>query len=150
MTNVTSVTNVTERKKKHTIEEVITAIQGSLGIKHRIAQKLNIHRNTVELYLKRWEGAREAYNNEVNTVGDMAESVIIRSIQKEEVETAKWYARMKLKDRGYIERQEISGSEGSSLITVNIIRRNANSEGNKDGNNSTVKNAEPGTISNTT
>ncbi len=130
---------------KHTLEQVLVGIAGSLGIKKVIAQKLNIHRNTVELYLRRWEAAREAYNEEVNTVGDMAESVIIRSIQHEEVETAKWYARMKLKDRGYVERQEISGPEGGSLITVNVIRRNSG-EDNKSGN----KDAKPGTIPDTT
>ena len=107
-------------KVKHTIEEVLAAIQGSFGIKHRIAQKLNVHRNTVDLYLKRWEGAREAYHNEVNTVGDMAESVIIRSIQKEEVETAKWYARMKLKDRGYTEAVDAT-SGGKSLPAITCI-----------------------------
>ncbi len=101
---------------KHTLEQVLVGIAGSLGIKKVIAQKLNIHRNTVELYLRRWEAAREAYNEEVNTVGDMAESVIIRSIQHEEVETAKWYARMKLKDRGYVERQEISGPDSGPLF----------------------------------
>ncbi len=130
---------------KHTLEQVLAGITGSLGIKKVIAQKLNIHRNTVELYLRRWEAAREAYNEEVNTVGDMAESVIIRSIQHEEVETAKWYARMKLKDRGYVERQEISGPDGGSLITVNIIRRNTNTEGSKNGS----KDTEPGIIPNT-
>lgn len=103
------------REAKHSLEQVLAAIKGTSGIKRIVAQRLDVHRNTVDNYLKRWMAARLAYDEEVDNLGDLAESVIIRSIQGENVETAKWFARMKLQHRGYVERQEITGKEGGPL-----------------------------------
>lgn len=101
---------------RHTAEKVIEAIQGSSGIKIVIARRLGLHRNSVENYLKRYASAREAYDNEVETVGDVAESVIITAIKNSDVDTAKWYAKVKLKSRGYVERPEISGENGNEIV----------------------------------
>jgi len=102
---------------KHTLDEIIRAIKGSSGIKLVIARSLGVHRNTVNNYLKKYVSAREAYIDEIEAVGDFAESVIIKSIKNEDVETAKWYARFKLKDRGYSERQEVTGADGGKIET---------------------------------
>ena len=103
-------------KPKHTADEVIEAIRGSSGIKATIARRLGVHRNSVVNYLVRYATAQKAYDDEVEAVGDDAESVIIAAIQKEhDVGTAKWYARMKLQSRGYVERREVAGTPGQPL-----------------------------------
>jgi hypothetical protein len=87
--------------EKHTLQEVIEAIRGTSGIKRLIASKLNVHRHTVDRYLLKWATAREAYNEEVENVGDVAESVIITRLSTGDADMAKWYAAVKLKNRGY-------------------------------------------------
>jgi len=101
---------------KHTAGEVIEAIKGTSGIKRVIAERLHVHRGTFDNYLARWPTVLAAYNEEVENIGDLVESVIIADIASRNVETAKWYARMKLKNRGYVERQEVTGAEGKEIL----------------------------------
>lgn len=112
---------------KHTAEDVIKAVTGSKGIKMIIARSLGVHRNTVDNYLKRYPSARQAYDNEVETVGDIAEGVIIDAIMSRDLTTAKWYATMKLKHRGYVERQELTGAEGGAIQIIEVVRDAGNS-----------------------
>ena len=106
---------------KHTLEEILTAINDTGGIKAMIANRLQVHRHTVDNYLSRYATAQQAYDEEVAKVGDMAEDVIIQAINKNDVETAKWYARMKLKERGYSERQEVTGKDGGPIASTVIV-----------------------------
>ena len=93
-------------KRKHGAEAVVTAITDSAGIKSTIARRLGVHWNTVDRYLLMYPSAALAYKNEVESVGDFVEAVILESIKAKDVETAKWYAKNKLKHRGYSERYE--------------------------------------------
>ena len=101
---------------RHTAADVIAAIEGSSGIKIIIARKLKVHRNTVDNYLNRYPTARLAYEHEIAAIGDIAESVVIKAIRNEDVDTAKWYLRMKAKDRGYTERTEVTGPNGKEFV----------------------------------
>ncbi len=103
------------RKKKKTAEVVVAAIDGSGGIKATIARRLNIHRDTVEHYLRIYPTAALAYKNEVDGIGDMVEATILEAIKNKDIETAKWYAKNKLKDRGYSERVEHTGEDGKPM-----------------------------------
>jgi hypothetical protein len=105
-------------KRKHeryTAKAVVQAVTGSAGIKTTIARRLKVHRHTVTHYLEVYPEALEAYENEINEVGDMVEVTILEAIKAKDVETAKWYAKNKLKDRGYSERIEHSGADGAPI-----------------------------------
>jgi hypothetical protein len=112
-------------KTARTKEEVIKAIQGSGGIKTVIAGRLGVARITVDTYLDRWKVVQEAYNQEVETTKDYAESAIVGNIrlaakmaaQGNQAETGDaWkYLQMKAKERGYVPRQE---TEHSGSIDV--------------------------------
>lgn len=118
---------------KHSAEDVINAISGSGGVKLMIARRLGVHRHTVDAYLKRYPSAMVAYNDEVEGIGDLAESVIISSIRNNDVATAKWYATMKLKHRGYVERQEFSGNDGGPVQVeqkiIEVVKHYGGGEG---------------------
>lgn len=94
--------------EKYTLDEFAAAIRGSNGIKATIQKRLGCSRNTVDNYLDRYASLRQAYMEEVDRVGDIAESLIINDmVQNRSVETAKWYAMRKLAHRGYGDKQRI-------------------------------------------
>lgn len=104
---------------KFTLDQFIEAIKGSRGIKETIRSRLGCSRNTVDNYLKRYVTAQQAYNDEVEVVGDVAESLIISDmIANRSVETAKWYAIKKLGHRGYVEKTE---TKHSGEIATRVI-----------------------------
>ena len=105
-------------KTKHNAQDIITAIEKSGGIKTTIAKRLGVHRHTIDNYLERFPTAKQAYENEVESIGDMAETVIISALQDKDIATAKWYANNKLKDRGYVIRQEHTGKDGEDISPI--------------------------------
>jgi len=101
--------------KKHTSDEVIKAIGNSYGIKSKIAERLGVHRHTLDRYLDEYATARQAYLDEVERVGDWAETNIITAIKDGNLDISKWYAGKKLQHRGYVERQELTGADSGPL-----------------------------------
>lgn len=107
-------------KLHHTSAQVISAIKGSGGIKQTVADRLGVHRNTIDRYLDRFPAAMQAYQDEVEAQGDYAETVLIWQLHEQEatgetdrngnaikkptekaVDMAWKYATKKLRSRGY-------------------------------------------------
>jgi len=104
-------------KTKHNASDVIEAVDGSGGIKTTIAQKLAVHRHTVDNYLERWATVRQAYEDEVERVGDMAEMTLLKAIKDGDTGAAKWYL-SRVRRGKFSERQEITGAEGGPVVVV--------------------------------
>lgn len=99
--------------------EIIEAIKGTGGVKTDIALKLNCNRKTVDVWMAQYPSVKEAYDQEVEAVGDAAEARIFRAIRVEDdLDTAKWFARTKLAHRGYAERKELTGADGAPLVPI--------------------------------
>lgn len=94
-------------KPKHSRKKVIAAIKGSGGIKMLIAQRLKSSRNTFDRYLQNDEHIQKAYEAECDDVGDMVESKILSAIKGGSETMCIFYAKTKMKNRGYVERQEV-------------------------------------------
>jgi hypothetical protein len=62
---------------------------------------LGCSRATVDNYLKRYATAQQAYDDEKDSIGDAAESVVIGAIRNKDVAAAQWYLVKKHRDRGY-------------------------------------------------
>ena len=96
-----------------TEKQVLEAIKNSGGIITTIqAHLVPIHNskpdwNTVKKYVDKWESTKAAVEAERQTVLDVAENNIFQEIYKHNPELSKWYLKMKGKDRGYIETQEL-------------------------------------------
>jgi len=117
---------------KCTLDEFLKAIEGSGGIKATIAMRLDVSRNTVDNYLKRWATAQEAYTQETETNTDIAESIILgnmqaalqqqRDLKKDNkpaiVESGDaWkYLQYKGRERGYAQRSEVTGADGGPVV----------------------------------
>jgi IS30 family transposase len=103
------------RGPTHNAQTVIDAIQKTGGIKSRIAKALGVSRQTVDNYLNRWPTVRTAYNAEVARIGDLAEDRMIAKIDAGFWPAIQFYLKTKCKNRGYVERQELTGADGESL-----------------------------------
>lgn len=97
--------------QRYTPKQIIEAIQGTGGIKAIIARRLGCTRHTVDNYLARYATVQKAYEEERETVGDMAEANVHNDIRNHNVDTSKWYLVMKHPDRGYGQRKSTHESE---------------------------------------
>jgi membrane-bound ClpP family serine protease len=102
--------------KNYTIEQILGAIQDSLGIMSTIAEELGCDWSTAKKYVNMYEETRVAYANEEERAKDIAEQTIHKAISLDDREAAKWYLSKKGKDRGYGDRMELTGANGADLI----------------------------------
>ena len=106
-------------------ETVLKAIKGSAGLITTIQKRLsaeierNISWTCTKEYAEKWEETREAMEAERQTTLDVAEGTILKELYSNNVEMAKWYLRMKGKERGYIETQEVRNVNQDPL-NINI------------------------------
>lgn len=90
-----------------TKQQVLDAIKGTQGIISKIQKKLEataeskMSWHTAEKWINRWEETRQAVKDEVNFIADMCDQKIYEAIVQGDLQTIKWYATLKLKDRGY-------------------------------------------------
>jgi len=91
--------------------DVLKAIQGSGGIKMEICKRLNCDRGTLDRYIARFADIAQAIEREVEDVGDIVEAKIITGIREGNTTLMIFYAKTKLKHRGYVERQEIESTQ---------------------------------------
>jgi hypothetical protein len=104
---------------KHNPDQVIEAIKGTGGIKVTIAKRLDVTRQTVDNYLRKWSTVNDVYIEECESVTDMAEANLIQEIRDRNFQAIRFYLQTKGKDRGYVERQEVTGANGRDLtVTV--------------------------------
>ncbi len=107
--------------KKVTQEQVLEAIKGTQGLISKIQKKLEAATGetwsweTVERYVHKWESCEEAVKAEKEAMLDLAENNIFKALTQNDLATSKWYLRMKGKERGYIETQEIHNVNADPL-----------------------------------
>jgi len=116
--------------------DFIAAIPGSAGIISTIAQHVGCAWHTAKKWTDDSPTVRAAYLDECEKVTDMAEGVVLRSIKKGDVHTAKWYLTMKGRERGYAktERREVGGLDGEVLKAYVTISPDDWSDGDDTDN----------------
>ena len=119
-------------RSKYTAADYLAAIPGSAGVISTIAARVGCAWSTAKKDIEGFATVKQAYQDEVNKNLDRAESLIFANIQfglneqkaeQKPVDSAdaRWYLRMKGKDRGYVERQEVTGAEGGPVQFVKVI-----------------------------
>lgn len=120
----------------YTAQQFIDAIPKSAGIISTIAARVGCSWATARKYINEYSTVKAAYDAEAQKPLDMAESVIYGNINAayaklkanekagirgETVDSAdaKWLLSRKGKDRGYVERQEVTGKDGGPVIVIN-------------------------------
>lgn len=115
------------RLNGHTADEVIAVIPGTGGIISLIATRLGVSWNTAQRYILKFPTIRQAYEDEKKAVDDKAVSNIYKAIGEGDLETSKWWVRMKMPDE-YAPRQDVtSGGEKLEFI-VRYAERDNTSE----------------------
>lgn len=101
-------------------DQVIKAIEGSRGFVSKVADRLGCSRLHVYRLLDKYPTARDALKNEKEAVKDFAESKLYEQISAGNMTAIIFYLKTQAKDRGYIERQEVTGVDGKEL-TIKVI-----------------------------
>jgi len=122
-------------QEKFTVEQVISAIQevrgenGSrtYGVATVVAKRLGCHPNTIRNYARRHTEIETALRNEREIGKDFAESALFKQIAKGNITAIIFYLKTQAKDRGYIERSEITTPKDQPIEFVKV-----NSVGSRD------------------
>lgn len=104
--------------KGYTTQIFIEAIPGTGGIISAIARKVGCDWDTARTWINKYPTVKIAYDNECETVLDMAESTVLKSIKDGDTQDAKWYLSKKGKHRGYAERVEVTGADGEPFKVI--------------------------------
>jgi hypothetical protein len=114
------------KKKKYSVKKVKAAIADSAGIKMEICSRLGCSRLTFDRYLEDIPAIAEAYQEELDNVGDMARGALFQAIQ----EVQPWAVMFFLdrKDPEYKRKTayDIGADDNSVVFNVNFGKKNDN------------------------
>ena len=112
--------------KKVTKEQVLEAIENTQGLITKIQRHLmsitGDHWNweTVQKYVHKWPETEAALKAETECMLDFAEQNVNKAIMEDhDLATSKWYLKMKGKERGYIETQEVL-NKNQDPLNINL------------------------------
>ncbi len=106
--------SATETRKK----AMIQALEKSLGVVTTAARQVGIERTTHYVWMKEDAEYKEAVQSIEDIALDFVETKLHTLIQNEDTAATIFYLKTKGKKRGYIERQELTGSEGAPIIHI--------------------------------
>ena len=87
-------------RKKFRKKELINAIKGSHGLLRNVAKAFHTDTSIVRQYLDDDVELQELFVQESNSIQELAEDLIVKSLLDKDISTAKWYLEHKSKD-GY-------------------------------------------------
>ena len=104
----------------YTTDEILAAIKGSGGIMSSVAKKLDCTWHTAEKYTQLNDTTKQALAAESESILDMAEGQIYKSIKEGDIQSAKWVMATKGKLRGFSEKYEVQHSGEIQHTNVTI------------------------------
>lgn len=102
-------------KELFTARQFIDAIPGTGGIITTIARRVGCSWHTAKKYVDSYPSIQRAYQDECESVLDLAEAQLISAIKARDLQAIRYYLSTKGKRRGYTERHEITGGEGRPI-----------------------------------
>jgi hypothetical protein len=101
--------------RKYTPEQIIDALEHSRGLIAPAARYLQCSRDTIRDYIKRYPEIARAKKDADEVVNDIAENSLFNALERGEAWAICFRLKTKAKDRGYIEKAEISGAGGGPV-----------------------------------
>jgi len=116
-------------KRRYTVADFEPHIPKSGGIISTIANRVGCDWTTAKRFIDGSPTLATMYADECESVLDMAESVLIKSIQSGDTQDAKWLLSKKGKGRGFGDAVEVSGPGGGEItLTVKYESRHNSTE----------------------
>ena len=114
--------------ERYTTAEVIEAIQAAKGLKSVAARRLGCTWWTVHNYCRRHPTVQRAYEETREQLVDLAEAKLMVKLNAgEDTSIIKWVLATLGKDRGWVERKELTGADGEAL-QVNVTYASDNTD----------------------
>lgn len=99
-------------------EQIVQALNANKGMVYLSAKKLNCSPKTIYNYAKEYSEVQEAIDNARGELTDLAESKLAAAIKKGESWAVCFYLKTQGRNRGYVERQEVSADFEIKVIHV--------------------------------
>lgn len=104
------------KKTREKIDEVVDAYGRSMGIVSTTCKKCNINRKTFYEWKEKDKDFAERLAEIDEAQIDFTESQLLKLIKGGDTTATIFYLKTKGKQRGYVERQEITGKDGEELV----------------------------------
>ena len=101
--------------RKYTVEQMIEALEHGRGLIAPAARYLGCSRDTLRSYLDEYSAVAQAKLDQEEAVKDMAENALYAAILRGEAWAICFYLKCRAKDRGYVERAELTGASGAPV-----------------------------------
>lgn len=103
------------KKKKYKIDEIVKALQEADGYVSKAAHILGCTPRTVYNYRDESPAIAEAWESIREKRHDFVENALHKRIQAGSDTAIIFYLKTQAKDRGYVERQEVTGANGEPV-----------------------------------
>jgi hypothetical protein len=124
------------KTKQFKSQQIIQALNDNNGMVYISAKALGCDPKTIYNYAKDDPDVQNAIDNARGHVTDNAESKLFAAIEKGEAWAICFYLKTQGKSRGYIERQEISGPDGSPIPVKQFVSISPDDWDKPDGSSS--------------
>ena len=104
-------------------EDILEALKASRGIVSAAARRLGMNRRQLTRRLKSSEKLKEARDDARAEFCDLAESKLVENVEAGNVPSVLFALKCLGKDRGYVERSEVTGKDGRDLGEIVIPKR---------------------------
>jgi hypothetical protein len=111
---------------KVTTKQIIEALKANGGMVYLAARKLNISHQAISKRKKTSPEIQETINSCRNEFLDLAEGQLMLAVKAAKPWAICFVLKCIGKDRGYIERQEVTGKEGGP-VTLKVVYENQSS-----------------------
>jgi len=101
--------------------EYATAVMEAQGLISVAARRLGVDRSAIYQAAKKHPEVKQAIEDARERTTDLAEGKLFQKINDGDNTAIIFYLKTQAKQRGYVERQEVTGAEGGEL-TVRVVR----------------------------
>ena len=99
-----------------TVKGVADKLREYHGNQAAVARAFGVDRSRITQYMEQHPELRAVKQEAEEAILDHAESALYRAVLQGELAAVKWLLATKGKGRGYVERQEVTGSDGGELV----------------------------------
>ena len=106
--------SVLSKKKERTVDKIIKALKETNGLQSMAAQRAGVSVRTINRYANEFPSVAQAVKDAKEAMLDFTEAKLFQLIRDGDKIAIMFYLKTQGKARGYIERQEVVSTDGTS------------------------------------